>query len=129
MHDGGLNPVLGKRAVMDLPARIGAEDDERAFGALLGPDGDERARVSRHVIRQRPDLPLDLSVDRIASRREAASSSPTTCREQDALPVAVGERLGRVSPIEDDRDRRRSRPGGDRLSVISVADAGGVRRR
>ena len=41
MRDGDLNPVLCKRAVADLPAPVGAEDDERAFGALLGPDSDE----------------------------------------------------------------------------------------
>jgi hypothetical protein len=52
----------GKRAVVDLSARIGAEDDERAFGALLGPDGDERARCH-------PFTALaSISVDRIASR-------------------------------------------------------------
>jgi len=41
MHDGGFNPILCKRAVMNLPARVGAEDDERAFGALLDGDGGE----------------------------------------------------------------------------------------
>ena len=35
MHDGGLDAIGRERAVMDLPAPVGAEDDERAFGALL----------------------------------------------------------------------------------------------
>ena len=43
MHNGDLNPVLFKRAVVDLPAPVGVQDDERAFAAFLDGDGGEWA--------------------------------------------------------------------------------------
>src|SRR5918993_5675947 len=82
MHNSGLNPVPSKRAVVHLPARIRAEDDKRAFGALLGPDGDERARGHTFT------APASISIDTVAFRAKGVilaksgrmSSSPPTVR-------------------------------------------------